>query len=383
MTLNDDITAGGRGGDANGAGPDSINIATVGSDAGGSGNLLVPNDILFEAENATFVIQNTFDTPANVELQLASGTVEVATGTQDTIEFAPGSDATALQQPSAEFDSWLNLFGISFGNFGNVSVNNVLILNPAAVLIGLETIAFVDTGLFEEELTLYGVIGNGIALALAQCEEVEGCAPNVTEEELDELIAGLEARIAELEKRLAEATGAGERALLEELIAGYRAELEDFKRYRVELKEFFAEDEEEEDFEEDFDEDFGEEELPVTPPDSSEVERLADILNTVKARIEWLESLKDDPEERARLSEATGIELTLEALDGIIEGAKAEALFIENQIRLLIEGTEAMAEPEPVFVAEARDYNSISTIKYGPELLVLANSDKTSGQRWY
>jgi hypothetical protein len=42
-----------------------------------------------------------------------------------------------------------------------------------------------------------------------------------------------------------------------------------------------------------------------------------------------------------------------------------------------------MAEPEPVFVAEARDYNSISTIKYSPELLQLTHSDTALGQRWY
>ena len=73
-----------------------------------------------------------------------------------------------------------------------------------------------------------------------------------------------------------------------------------------------------------------------------EVTRLAKVLETIQARIEWLESLKADTEERVRLSEITGIELTQETLDAIIESAKAEAAFIENQIRLQIEGNEAM-----------------------------------------
>ena len=69
--------------------------------------------------------------------------------------------------------------------------------------------------------------------------------------------------------------------------------------------------------------------------------RLAKVLETIKARIEWLESLKANTEERVRLSEITGIELTQETLDEIIESAESEAAYIENQIRLQIEGNEA------------------------------------------
>ena len=69
--------------------------------------------------------------------------------------------------------------------------------------------------------------------------------------------------------------------------------------------------------------------------------RLAKVLETIKARIEWLESLKANTEERVRLSEITGIELTQETLDEIIESAEKEAAYIENQIRLQIEGNEA------------------------------------------
>ena len=61
--------------------------------------------------------------------------------------------------------------------------------------------------------------------------------------------------------------------------------------------------------------------------------------------------MKADTEERVRLSEITGIELTQEALDAIIESAKAEATFIENQIRLQIEGNEAMNNTNKIFIS--------------------------------
>ncbi len=105
------------------------------------------------------------------------------------------------------------------------------------------------------------------------------------------------------------------------------------------------------------------------------------MLEAIKLRINWLEGLKTNAEERARLSEITGIELTLEVIDTIIEAAKQEALFIESQIRLLLEGTEAQAAP--IFTAEARDYSQILDITYGPEYLNLGTASPTLEQRWY
>ena len=130
-------------------------------------------------------------------------------------------------------------------------VTNTFSINPATALIGLETLAFVDVGLFEEELTLYGQIGNGIGLALAQCEEQEGCAPNVTEEELVTLISSIEARLVELQRRLVDETNEDVRKELQELINGFDKELQNFLDYRQQLIEFLAagEEEEEEDFE--------------------------------------------------------------------------------------------------------------------------------------
>ena len=47
----------------------------------------------------------------------------------------------------------------------------------------------------------------------------------------------------------------------------------------------------------------------------------------------------------------------VDVLDEIIESSKSEANYIENQIRLQIEGKEAMNTVPSVFISEARHYN--------------------------
>lgn len=148
--------------------------------------------------------------------------------------------------------------------------------------------------------------------------------------------------------------------------------LDQFRDYQSQLREYFATDEE---FEEEFEEDEG----PVGT--AVAIEALAKTLESVEARIEWLEGLRADPAERARLSEITGIELTQEALDAIIEGARAEAQFIEQQIRQLQEGIQAMVEP--VFMAEARDYNHIMNVDYGTSILELDAFKLAANESWY
>ena len=282
----------------------------------------------------------------NIILAFSFGEVDVAIGAGDEIEFN-GASINSDNVTDADLEASLTTGSLLLAGL-TAGVTNTFSINPATALIGLETLAFVDVGLFEEELTLYGQIGNGIGLALAQCEEQEGCAPNVTEDELNTLISTIEARIVELQRRLVDEVNEGERKELEELIKGFDQELQNFLDYRQQLIEFLAageEEEIEEDFEDEegFDEDLDSllEESEVTETEVDEVTRLAKVLETIKARIEWLESLKANTEERVRLSEITGIELTQETLDEIIESAESEAAYIENQIRLQIEGNEA------------------------------------------
>jgi hypothetical protein len=349
------------------AGPAAVPGSTTGVIDASAGPVTLTAPASTNNPSAALVAEDTIVSSENITLNFGGdGEIDVAVGSDDELEFN-GASQNVDNTTDPDFEAFtigtLAAAGLSVG------VTTTFSINPASSLIGLEVLAFIDVGLFEEELTLYGQIGTGIALALAQCEEQEGCAPNVTEDELNNLIESLEARLLELERRLAEEADSNVRAELEELIDGFNDELQDFRGYRQELQDFFSAEEEDE-FEEELDEDLPDEEgLLGEQPDVGEVARLAKVLETVKARIEWLESLKVNTEERARLSKSTGIELTQETLDTIIEAARSEAAFIENQIKLLIEGTEAMLSPAPVFTAEARDYDSMQTIHYGSDYL--------------
>ena len=299
-----------------------------------------PIPTVITAGGAYFIAGDAFENADRVRLQFGgTGIARVATGQgADTVAFEAGSRAAAGTTMDPVFDAVLQrVTNVTNVNFTESAVS---VLNPSADLVGLKELGFIDTGLFEEDLTLFGVVGQGVALALAQCEEIEGCAPDVTDEELVELIDQLESRLVELFRRLGEAEGEGnssEQAALESLIAGFQDELENFIGYRKKLQEYLTSDEDEE-FEEDF-------ELDLAEDEPSELDKLTEILAGIQVRIQWLEALKDLPEERARLTELTGIELTQEALDTIIEGAKSEARFIEQQLRLLQEATEASISP--------------------------------------
>jgi hypothetical protein len=372
INLNADITAG-----------DTIGMIAAGLIVQNTlqGNITAdPGGVSLNAPDAQIIASNDIINSTSITLNFGGGEVDVAKGNDGDLEFNGGSTFTdTVTDP--DFESFVTLSGNGGiyttpfipgggGNITGLTITQAFAINPASALIGLETLAFIDVGLFEEELQLYGVIGTGIALALAQCEEQEGCAPNITEDELNELIYSLKARITEIERRVLAADNSVDRNIMEALLIDFQKELFDFEGYLKELQEFFSAEEVDEEFEEDLGDEDGllDEETSI-----GEVDRLAKVLATVKARIEWLESLKANPEERARLGKATGIELTQEALDAIIEGAKAEAGFIENQIKLLIEGTEAMlgGKPGSIFTAEAHDYNSIQTIHYGNDLLSL------------
>jgi filamentous hemagglutinin family protein len=371
IELNADITAG-----APGATGGALSFIAPGTDltvgsTSGTGKILIPNLITVEGSEAIFIAGDSLDDSSNIVLDLIGGLVEVATGsaTAAITEFAPGSDATTGPTTgSTEFITFLGLFSVP------LNVTQVAVLNPAADLIGLEELGFIDTGLFEQDLTLFGQIGTGIALALAQCEEIEGCAPNVTEEELDEFIAQIEARLEELIRRASEARNAAEKEKIEKLIAGYQEELNNFIQYRIDLQAYLTVDEEEE-----FEEDFGEDDFGGAP-DAEAIRKLGKMLETVNARIQWLESLKVDLVERERVSKLTGIELTQESLDAIIDGAKSEAKFIEKQIELL-RGPQANFKSDPLFIAEAGDYSLTQVVNYGPSLLNIGNEN--TSHAWY
>ena len=306
--------------------------------------------------SAVLVATRGFINPSNITLALGRRELDVAGG-QGAVGFNLDSRFVDRATNPA-FRAFIARLGLALGARASLGLQfaQTFSLNPAAGLVAIETLAFVDLSLFGEELTLFGAIGTGIALALSQCEEQYGCAPNVTLEELDTLIEQLEARLAELERRRAEADSADLSAIDQQLIE-YRRELQNFEDYREELKKYILAEEE------DFGDGLGA--LPGAAGDSDEVARLTRVLQSVLARVRWLEGLKTNPTERQRLGRSTGVELTLERLEAIIEAARAQAGFIENRIRLLLEGTEAMLPAEPDFKAEAGDYEGIDVVQYG------------------
>ena len=317
---------------------------------------------------AAIIAVGGFRNASNINLALNLREVDVASG-QSSVGFDPGSLITD-RTTDPDFRAFVSRLGRVLGTSRPLGLQlaQAFAFNPASRLTGAEALTFIDLSLFGQELTLFGAIGTGIALSLSQCEEQYGCAPNVTLEELDTLIEQLTARIEELERRLLEADEA-EKATIEAQLADYRAERQNFEAYRETLKRYILAEEAADD-------------LPGLPEagDTDEVARLTRALQGVRARIQWLEGLRADAAERERLARATGQDLTPARLEAIIEAAKAQATFIENRIRLLLEGTEAALPQEPGFRAEAGDYEAVDVVQYGapPGAMTL------SGERgWY
>ena len=317
---------------------------------------------------AAFIAVGGFRNAFDINLRLGRRELDLASS-QGAVGFDPRSRFTD-QTTDPDFRAFVSRLGAVLGTSGslNLQLAQAFAFNPASRLTGIEALAFIDLSLFGQELTLFGAIGTGIALSLSQCEEQYGCAPNVTLEELDTLIEQLTARIAELERRLLTADEA-ERATIEAQLAGYRDELQNFVDYRETLRRYILAEEAADD-------------LRALPEagDADEVARLTRALQGVRARIQWLESLRADAAERERLARTTGQDLTPARLEVIIEAAKAQATFIENRIRLLLEGTEAGLPEAPAFRAEAGDYESVDVAQYGQPLGALT----LGGERgWY
>ena len=358
IRLNGDISAGGPLGLlAAGANAPGLTGTTGLIDASnGPVTLRVPASV--RPASSSIIALNRIRGANNINLIFKGGELDAAFGNTTNVGFGVGSNFSD-NTTDPDFRAFVERLGLVLGanRTLNLQFAQLFQLNPATGLVAVATLAFVDIGLFDQELTLFGAIGTGIALALAQCEEQDGCAPNITLEELDTLLEQLEARITELQRRLAEAA-ALDRAAIETQLSKYRIERQNFQSYRADLQKYILV--EEEGFS-----DEGFDELPGAEADTDEIVRLSRVLESVRARVKWLESLRDNPAERARLGQATGTALTPEQLENIIEGARAQADFIENQLRLLLEGTAAGLPQAPGFRAEARGYESVDVAQYG------------------
>ena len=213
------------------------------------GNIAAPtgsNTVTFTGGRVMLAATNEIENSQNMVMDLNGGDVLVAQGARATktrIDFNVRSRAQA--STTKVTDTGLINSLSALGAPPNLLQNTrASFPNPAAILTILQAVAFVDSSLFEEDLTLFGVIGDGIAKSLDQCEDAEGCAPSVTEEQLLALIEGLQQRIAALEKSVA----AGDTATAKgaTLLSQYRAELASYLDYQTQLHAYMAKQQQEE-----------------------------------------------------------------------------------------------------------------------------------------
>ncbi len=333
--------------------------------------------------SGTFIASERFVNAASITLAFAGGRINAAAGQGGAVGFNPNS-AFAGQSATAGFVAFLQRLDavLSADTAMNVQPARAFLatdsgVNPVDTVPAAGLQAPAQDGLFEQELTLLNAIGGGIALALANARDkaaarpTPACCERVTLEELDLLIAQLEARLAGPERRPVAADTAGQ-VSTDRGRAAYRRELQNFLDYRAALQKYTP------DAEADLsDKDFGR--SPGAGGVTDEIARLNRALAGVRARLQWLESLSAGPAERDRPGQAAAA-LVPERLTGIIEATRAQAVSIENQLRRLFKGAGAMLPAAPDFKAEVGGYESIDIAHYGEPLNIPA---LMGGMGWY
>ena len=241
------LATGNREEDSDGTGGD---IEVVGS---------IGDEVNVYAGSGLVIANRSVDNAEALLLDFAGGELQFAVSPAFSFSSRPSilSQARGVNL-SPVIEEFIRLLGLDASGF------LVIFVNPAGLLTGALSVVVIDTSLFEEDLTLFGTLGEGIAKSLSQCEEEEGCVPNVTFEELEQLIERLRVRIAQLENMLQdertqgvgtellgvdiffdgptgeEQRDGGQRAELRALLARFKAELQAFLEYREEYLEYFG-----------------------------------------------------------------------------------------------------------------------------------------------
>jgi len=181
-------------------------------------------------------------------------------------------------------------------------------------------------------LTLFGRVGRGVALSLAQCEQVDGCAPSVTLDEIEASMAAVDERIKLLEQRLEQASAAGKRERVERLIERYRAQREQLVAQREELENFLEGGGSKEGVAEQF-----EEQMPE-PVDQKTLDTLINMVENMYTRVSFLESLLTSPERRQELAKRLDMELSQERLKRIIDDTMSAIDHVESLVERMSKG---------------------------------------------
>ncbi len=249
MALGDKVQAG------NDGLPGGVDLGNITAPTGG-------NTVTFTGAQVMLAATNEVQNSTNMIMDLDGGEVLVAQGARATktrIDFNVRSRAQA--SATNVTDTGLVASLTALGAPANLLQNTrASFPNPAAILTILQAVAFVDSSLFETDLSLFGVMGDGIAKSLDQCEDAEGCAPSVTEEQLAALIAGLEQRIDAIQKSIA--SGETAQAKGETLLSQYRAELASYRDYQTQLHAYLEKQQKDEHGGDEFEDVFEAEEKP-------------------------------------------------------------------------------------------------------------------------
>ncbi|MFY0665465.1 MAG: hypothetical protein JXQ97_12640, partial [Natronospirillum sp.] len=288
----------------------------------GSGDLIVNQETLVQAESGQVIAAGGVVQSDNLVLDFDGGNFELAVSQeqQETSQPSELSNARGVSL-SANTSAFIERLGL---DVVSVAVN---FSNPAAAVLGVRAIEVIDLALFEEDLTLFGRLGEGVALAFAQCEEIEGCTPDVTTEELTASIDELQERIEQLERELDVTNDPIRREQIETLLAGFRSQQAEFLAYRNDLQDFTG-------FEELFDEEFGAE----NEIDMAALERELAVIETIYTRVRFLENLQFNAERRAQFAESTGLDLSEQRLNEIIESTLQAAARAEARVERLLDG---------------------------------------------
>jgi len=288
----------------------------------GNGDLIVNQQTTLKANSGQIIAARGIVNASDLVLDFNGGAFELAVSAEQKENSQPSSlsnvrSLTLLDTTSA----FIEQLGL---NLVSVTVN---FTNPAAAVMGVRAIEVIDLGLFEEDLTLFGRLGEGVALAFEQCEEIEGCTPDVTEEELSAAIEAIELRIQQLELELKADNNIKRTKQIQNLLAGYQSERQELTTYKKDLQEFTG-------FEEAFADDFG----TTNEIDMEALQREVTVIETIYTRVRFLESLQFNKERREDFAQRTGLDLSSERLSQIIDSTLKAAELSEARVEKMLAG---------------------------------------------
>jgi hypothetical protein len=315
---------------------DSVNLVAAGpncracaSGLSRVGNVVVDQQVEVQADRGVVIAERGVSNSSDLILAFDDGRFELAVdeSRQALSQPSPVSQVTSPGL-STTTEGFIDTLGL---DLVGVEIN---LVNPAAQIVGLQDVTTFDLSLFEEDLTLFGQVGDGIALTLAQCEQLNGCAPNVTVEELEASLAAIDERIGLLERRLDQTTDADERERTRDLIARYREQRREVQDQRQRLESFLEGPGSEEGVAETFDE-----EMPE-PVDPETLDAMISMVENMYTRASFLESLVANPDKREELAESAGIAMSEERLKTIIDQTLKAIDYVEGVIERLSQGDD-------------------------------------------